>query len=58
MKVFVLRVELPEGSDEFWDAIRKRSGRKEVVAAVRGCLEWEGFYDCKIKCEDVLKRSE
>lgn len=56
MRTYILTVEIQEGNDEFWDAIGRRSGRREVKEEVERCLAEHGFYKpgCKVRVDDVI----
>jgi hypothetical protein len=56
MRIYVLTLEIREGNDEFWEAIGRRSGRKEVREEVEQCLADHGFCkpQCKVRVDDVI----
>ena len=57
MRTYVLTVTIQEGNDEFWEAIGKKSGKKEVLEEVQGCLAEHGFYhpECRVTVHDVIR---
>ena len=42
MKKYTIQIEIPEGSDEFWDEINKRgsTGCDEVIDELKSLLEY------------------
>ena len=50
-KTYQITVVVTEGSDEFWEALRNKSGCDEVVAEVKSALADRGFVepDCFVK---------
>lgn len=46
-KTYTITVTLIEGSDEFWDGLKDKSGCDEVVEEVRSILREHGFQEPK-----------
>lgn len=57
-KTYTITVIVTEGSDEFWEALRNKSGCDEVVDEVRAALGDRGFVepDCHVRLAKFEER--
>jgi hypothetical protein len=58
-KKYVFELTIHEGSDEFWDSIKGKTGCDEVTYELKKLIEAEGYYFCdgEYKNCDLLLKS-
>lgn len=59
LKTYTISVTIQEGSDEFWESLRGKSGGDEVVEQVREALADRGFAadtGCHVRLERFEER--
>lgn len=58
LKTYTITVTIQEGSDEFWESLRGKSGCDEVVDEVESCLAERGFAgsQCEVRLSSFEER--